>query len=440
MSQREAAQPQLAATGSQRPTRVRYSILVLGFSVGLVMYLDRTCMGFVITKTMSEFGVNKITMGWSVSAFNWMYSLFQVPGGWLADRFGSRIVLAVAIAWWSIFTAATGSAFGPGSLAIMRGLFGMGEAAAWPAASRSLLPWLPARQRAFGQGFQHSGSRLGAALTPALAVSIMAHSGWRSVFYVFGAIGLVVAVSWYWYYRDRPQEHRRVNQAELSLLDSARRPPSVRRAVPWARILRSRDLRCLSIMYFCYGWVFWMYMTWLPTYLAEQRHFSLPQIGLGASLPLIAGTAMNITGGWLSDRLARAWGDLRRGRTLVARVGFAVAAVAMVLGVLAESPVAGLACLTLAMAGLELTVPVAWALCLDLAGDFSGSVTGVMNSFGNLGGAISSVVIGYLSTKFGWTEAFVVCSVFCCFAAVLVRRVDPNRSAVEELQAASVKS
>src|SRR5215471_416118 len=116
---------------------------------------------------------------------------------------------------------------------------------------------------------------------------------------------------------------------------------------------------------------------------------------------------MNIAGGWVSDRLARLWGDVRRGRTLVATAGFAVAGAAIVPGVLADSPVAGLACLTLAMAGLELTVPVAWALCLELAGDFSGSVTGVMNTFGNLGGSISLVVIGYLSTRFGWNVPFI---------------------------------
>src|SRR5215831_8281908 len=239
-----------SSEGLTGASRTRYYVLVLSFAVGLVMYLDRACMGAATPMIMREFHLDKIAMGWSASAFNWTYALFQIPGGWLADRFGSRIVLAAAITWWSVFTAATGRTSSAISLAVTRGFFGMGEAAAWPAASRSLLPWLPVERRAFGQGFQHSGSRLGAALTPALAVSIMAHSGWRSVFYVFGAIGLVVAVSWYWYYRDRPQEHRSVNQAELSLLDSARRPRSVRRAVPWARILRSRDLRCLSIMYF----------------------------------------------------------------------------------------------------------------------------------------------------------------------------------------------
>ena len=283
-------------------------------------------MGTATPMIMREFHLDKITMGWSVSAFNWTYALFQVPGGWLADRFGSRIVLAGAVTWWSIFTAATGGASGAASLAVMRGLFGMGEAAAWPAASRSLLRWLPVHQRAFGQGFQHSGSRLGAACAPTMVVFLMAQFSWRAVFYLFGGVGVLVAVAWYFYYRDFPQEHGGVNQAEMALLDEARRAnPKVRAAVPWKRILRSRDLLFLSLMYFCYGWVFWMYLQWLPTYLSEVRHFTQMKMGMAASLPLVAATIMNVAGGWLSDRLARLWGDLRRGRAVVAVAGFTVA-------------------------------------------------------------------------------------------------------------------
>src|SRR5215831_18432903 len=181
----EAAQPQLAEASSACPTRARYYVLVLSFLVGLVMFLDRACMGTATPIIMREFGLNKITMGWSVSAFNWTYALFQIPGGWLADRFGSRIVLAAAIAWWSMFTAGTGRASSALTLAATRGLFGMGEAAAWPAASRSLLRWLPVSQRAFGQGFQHSGSRFGAAVAPAMVMFLIARSSWRAVFYVF---------------------------------------------------------------------------------------------------------------------------------------------------------------------------------------------------------------------------------------------------------------
>jgi len=416
-----------------RPTHIRYYVLGLSFVVGLVMFLDRACMGTATPMIMREFGLDKITMGWSVSAFNWTYALFQIPGGFLADRYGSRIVLACAITWWSVFTAATGLAIGPWSLALMRGLFGMGEAAAWPSASRSLLRWLPVHQRAFGQGFQHSGSRLGAAFAPTMVVFLISVSSWRAVFYLFGAAGIVIAIAWYLFYRDFPQEHFAVNKGELSVLDEALRAhPRTKPAVPWGSILRSRDLMFLSLMYFCYGWVFWMYLQWLPTYLAEVRHFAQIKMGLAASVPLVAATAMNMAGGWLSDKLTRIWGDLRRGRVVVAAAGFTMAGLAIIPGVLADGAGAGLACLTLAMAGLELTVPVAWALCLDIAGDYSGSVTGVMNTLGNLGGAISAVTIGYLATMFGWTVPFVVASVFCGVAALLALRIDPTRSAVAE--------
>jgi MFS family permease len=152
------------------------------------------------------------------------------------------------------------------------------------------------------------------------------------------------------------------------------------------------------------------------------------------SLPLLAGTATNITGGWLSDRLARVWGDLRRGRTFVSAFGFALAGIAIVPGALADNAAVALACLTVALAGLELTVPVSWALCLDIAGDFSGSVTGVMNTLGNLGGSLSSVLIAYLAHRYGWTVPLIVCSAACGIAAVLALRIDPTRSAVAELQ------
>jgi sugar phosphate permease len=431
--------PQVAPTVA-RATRARYSVLVLSFLVGLVMFLDRSAMGAATPMIMREFGLSKITMGWSASAFNWTYALFQVPGGWIADRIGSRIVLSTAIAWWSIFTAGTGAAFSASSLAVMRGLFGMGEAAAWPAASRSLVRWLPTRQRAFGQGFQHSGSRLGAAFAPAMVVALMTHIGWRGVFYLLGAAGIVVAIAWYLYYRDFPQDHAGVNEHELALLDNARRPSTARPAVPWGRILRSRDLLCLSLMYGCYGWVFWMYLQWMPSYLSEARHFSQRDMGLGTSFALIAGTVANVAGGWISDRLARSWGDLRRGRTVVAATGFAIGGTAIIPGVLADNAAVGLTCLAIALAGLELTVPVAWALCLDLAGDFSGSVAGVMNMLGNLGGALSAVMIGYLATAFGWTVPFILCSGACVVAAILATCIDPTRSAVAEFQNTSRRS
>jgi MFS family permease len=194
------------------------------------------------------------------------------------------------------------------------------------------------------------------------------------------------------------------------------------------------------LAYFCYGWVFWIYLQWMPTYLAEARHFNSIQMGVASSVPLIAASVSSMVGGWLSDRLARRWNDLRRGRITIAIAGFLIAGAAIVPGVLADDAIVGLVFLTIAMAGVELTVPIAWALCLDISGNFSGSVTGVMNMLGNLGGTMSAVATGYLADKLGWTVPFAVASLLCVIAAVLVTRIDPKRSAVEENKAESVKA
>src|SRR5262249_40633079 len=262
------------------PSRTRYSILGLSFCVAFVMYLDRACIATTTPAMMREFGVDKVVIGWAIAQFNLSYSLFQIPGGWLADRYGSRLVLTGAIVWWSLFTAGTGLAWSIVLLGVMRALFGAGEAAAWPAAARALGRWLPDSQRGFGQGFQHSGSRLGAALAPAIVAYLLLTRDWREGFYILGASGSLIAIAWSVYSCDSPRDHPGVNQAELELLGK-RRPLAQKRVVPWSRIVRSRDLWLLSSLYFCYGWVLWMYMTWLPTYLTEERHFSGIKVGLG---------------------------------------------------------------------------------------------------------------------------------------------------------------
>ena len=215
------------------------------------------------------------------------------------------------------------------------------------------MPWLPKSRRAFGQGFQHSGSRFGAAVAPTLVVLMMTRFNWRTVFHLLGLLGVLWAGIWYWYYRDLPQDHPGVNAAELAMLpalDKTIKPP-----VPWRLILRSKDLLALSAMYFAYGWVFWMYLTWLPTYLSETRGFTQLRVGISTSLPLLAGTVTNSIGGLASDKLTQLWG-VRRGRMSVMVFGFGVAAIGLLPGVLAKDPGTALAWLVIALAGLELTV------------------------------------------------------------------------------------
>ena len=419
----DKSQPQ-----AQRPTSVRYRVLGLTFLMAFMMYMERGAIGAAAPTIMKEFHVDKITMGWSISAFNWSYALFQIPGGWLADKFGARAILAASMAWWSVFTAATGLTVSVGSLAATRFLFGIGEAAAFPAGSRALVKWLPLQRRAFGQGFQHSGSRFGAAIAPAFVMYLIASSGWRIVFIVFGAIGLVWALGWYSYYRNTPLEHANVNEAEANLIALGTVPlVGVRPSIPWRRIFGSKDVWLLSATYFCYGWVLWLYLAWLPTYLREVRHFTLLGSGL-AGLPLLAATATNVLGGLFSDALTAKWNDIRRGRVVVAAAGFAIAGLVLIPGVIVDGAIASLIFLTIALGGLELTVAVSWAVAIDLGGEFSGSVSSVMNTCGNIGGAISAVAVGYLATHFGWTAPFLMASTFCLISSILISRVDPRQS------------
>ncbi len=413
-------------------TNVRHRVLAFTFITAFIMYVDRVCIGTAAPTISKEFGFDKITMGYIFSAFSLGYALFQIPGGWAVDKFGPRRILALSIVWWSVFTAATAGAFSALSMAVFRFLFGVGQSPAFPSASRALVRWLPVEQRAFGQGFQHAGSRLGAAITPPLVVMLIVMTGWRAVFYVFGAISALWSLVWYWYYRDFPEDHGGVNQEELEILRrSGFHGRSAAQSVPWAKILRSKNLWSLSLMYFCYGWVLWMYLAWLPTYLVEERGLTDFKMGIAASIPLLAATVTNALGGWISDKLARRLGDLRRGRLFVSCLGFGIAGAGLIPGALAADAGMALVFLTVAVAGLELTVAVSWAICIDIGGEFSGSVSGVMNTFGNIGSTLSGVVVGYLATWFGWTVPFLVAAGLCVAAALIVTRIDPTQSAVE---------
>ncbi|MGD0024721.1 MAG: MFS transporter, partial [Xanthobacteraceae bacterium] len=205
----------MAEPAHAHPSRGRWYILLLISVMYLITYLDRVNISTAAPLISKEFGFDKVTMGLIFSAFVWSYALFQVPGGWLSDRFGARRVLAAIVAYWSIMTAVTAAAFGATSFIIVRFLFGIGEAGAFPGATRAMQLWYPRRERGFVQGITHSASRLGAAIAPPLVVLIMTYLGWRSVFLICGAVGLIWALWWALSYRNLPEEHDLVNKAEL---------------------------------------------------------------------------------------------------------------------------------------------------------------------------------------------------------------------------------
>ena len=416
--------------GPARPTHVRYIVLGLTIAAYMITYIDRVVISSAVPSIQKEFGFSIVTMGWILSSFQWAYALFQIPGGWLGDRIGPRRALTLIVTWWSLFTCATVLAWSAGSMALIRFLFGMGEAGAFPIATRSLSRWMLPTERGFAQGATHAGSRLGGALTPALVVLIIAHYGWRTAFLCCGSLGLIWAAVWFWYYRNTPDEHKSVNSEEREQIRSAlelARGSNRTQSVPWKRILRSRQMWILSAMYFCYAYNLSVYLVWFPKYLNDHRGFNLQRMGFYASLLLLAGTVGDIFGGCLSDLWAKRSNDLKTARRAVGAAGFLVSALAMVPACLTKNPMTCVWLSCVAIFALESTVGVSWAITLDIGGDSAGSVCSVMNTCGNLGGAIGSALSAYLVVMYGWSSPFLVMAGLSIVAMVLYLRINANQ-------------
>ncbi|HEV2273282.1 MAG TPA: MFS transporter [Acidobacteriaceae bacterium] len=409
-----------------RPTRVRHIVLALTVGAYMITYMDRVVISAAVPSIQKEFGFSIVTMGWILSSFQWGYALLQIPGGWLGDRFGPRRALTWIVTWWSVFTSLTTLAWSAASMALVRFLFGMGEAGAFPIATRSLSRWMLPSERGFAQGITHAGSRLGGALTPALVVLILARFGWRAAFLSFGSLGLLWSAVWFWYYRDTPAEHASVNAAERALIQSAlaREHRQTNGSAPWKQILESPQMRILCPMYFCYAYNLGVYLVWFPKYLNAHRGFNLEQMGFYASLPLLAGTAGDLLGGSLSDLWAKRSGNLRSARRIVGAAGFLLSAASIVPACLTSDSLTSVGFSCLAMFGLEATVGVSWAITLDIGGDRAGSVSAVMNTCGNIGGATASALSAYLVAFYGWNAPFFVMTALSLLAAFLYLRID----------------
>jgi len=419
------ASPSAGRPASSRPTHARHVVLGLVVAAYMLTYMDRVNLASAVPVIQHDLGFSMITIGWIFAAFRWGYAFCQIPGGWLGDRIGGRRALSFVVVWWSAFTSLTAFTWNALSMGICRFFFGVGEAGAFPIATRSLSSWMLTIERGFAQGLTHAASRLGAALTPPLVVFLMLRFGWRAPFLLFGFLGLGWSAVWYWYYRDTPAQHLQTNSAERDLIENSIGPRSARaQAVPWRRILGSSSMWTLSLMYFCYGYSIDIYLDWFPKYLNEHRGFNLTQMGFYASLPLVAGAAGDLLGGTVSDRFAGHFGNLRVARRTVAFIGFVIAAVTIIPATYTSSSTASVLYSCAAVFGLEITVGVAWAIPLDIGGEYAGSIASVMNTFGNLGSAVSPVLLAYFVGFYGWNMPFMVCSVLCVIGAVLSLGLD----------------
>ena len=383
------AAPLSATIGmEQKPTRVRYWVILFSVTLAVITYIDRVCISQAAPLISLELGLTKVQMGEAFFAFGVAYALFEIPGGFLGDWMGPRRVLMRIVIWWSFFTAATGWAWNHRSLLVTRFLFGAGEAGCFPNVTKAFTTWLPGRERVRAQGIMWMSARWGGAFTPALVALVLQYMSWRRAFELFGAIGVIWAFWFYLWFRDHPRDNKKLNAAERELLKDADVLAAGHARVPWGKLLRSRSVWLLCLQYAClaYGWYF--YITWLPTYLQEARGLDLSRSAVLAGLPLFLGGVGSLFGGFLAGYLEKRLGSTLKTRRLMAYVGFSGATGLLILSTNLQNPVWAMLAMGMASFSNDLVMPGSWGACMDVGGKYAGTVSGAMNMMGNLGGGV----------------------------------------------------
>jgi MFS family permease len=416
-------------------SRARFTLLRFAFALSVVTFLDRVCIASAATSIREDLHLTAIEMGWVFSAFTLAYAIFEIPSGWLGDTIGPRKVLTRIVLWWSAFTMATGLAWSFGSLLICRFLFGAGEAGAFPNVSRSFSQWFPVKERGRAHGIIFMGTRLGGALAPPLAVALIAAVGWRASFWVFGAFGIFWAVGWWRWFRDDPAQHPSVNALELETIRQDSGVDSGKNQLQWHYLL-NRNLLFICSMYFSVGYGLYFYLTWLPTYLREARGFPASSTALLASLVLFAGALASILGGLWTDRWVKRYG-LRIGRCGVAAIALPSSGLILAAGALTDRPLMAALLIALAAGLADLCMSAAWAMCLDVGRNSAGTVTACMNTFGNIGGAIGPVVMGYTVQWLGsWKVPLMITALVYILGGVFALLIHPDKPIGEGAQKA----
>jgi ACS family glucarate transporter-like MFS transporter len=408
---------------------VRYRLIAVTFTLSMLLYIDRVAISAAKGPVTSSFGLSDIQFGWVLSAFALGYALGQIPSGMLADRWGARIMLAAVVTIWSIFTGLTGLAWGLGSLLIARFLFGVGEAGAYPTVARAFYAWLPPGERGLAQGINNSGARIGAAAALPAIAWVVTTAGWRETFFGLGVIGVLWALAWYAWFRDSPAAHRAMTASELEVINAGRAAATAAQSAPvgFATLLRARTMWLVMGQYFALNFTFFFCLTWLFPYLQRTYNLAALKTGFLAAAPLLGGALGNWVGGGLGDILYRS-GRPVMARRVPAMIGFSLAATGLLASLAFHDPVSVVLCLTVAIFGADMAVPVSWALCIDIGRANTGAVGGTMNTAGNLGAFVTSLAFPYLVALTGSTTPFFLLGAGLNLLAVIAwLGIDPRR-------------
>jgi MFS family permease len=406
-----------------RRLRVTHIVLILLCLMYFITYLDRVNVSTAAEGFGKEFNLSKTQIGLVFSAFAYPYLVFQIIGGWVSDRFGARRTLIACGLIWASATALTGFATGLVSLLVARVLLGFGEGATFPAATSAMSRWVAKEKRGFAQGITHAAARIGNAAAPAFIVYIMATHGWRESFFVCAGLSFVWVALWALTFTEKPTDHPRITPEELAVLPVQQK---TKPKVPWGPL--ARRMAPVTVVYFCYGWTLWLFLSWIPQYFLHSYDLNLKNSAIFASSVFFAGVVGDTLGGIVTDKLLHKTGSLKKSRSWMVAVCMLLTLLTLIPLMFTHSLMISLLCLSAGFFFAEMSIGPMWAIPMDIAPEFSGTASGMMNTGSALAAIISPVVGGFLIDRYGnWELPFLGSIILMAMGVVLTFRMQPDR-------------
>ena len=402
--------------------RVTQVVLVLLCLMYFITYLDRVNVSTAAAGFARDFDLNRTQIGLVFSAFAYPYLVFQIIGGWISDRFGARRTLIACGTIWASATIWTGMAGGIVSLLLARLVLGFGEGATLPAATTAMSRWVAVDERGYAQGITHAAARVGSALAPGIIVTVMTVRGWRASFYACAVLSFAWVALWAATYTEFPKDHPRITPEDLADLPAPQKPT---RHVPWAALFKR--MTPVTLVYFCYGWNLWLFLSWIPQYFLHSYNLDLKQSALFSSSVFFAGVLGDSLGGVMTDRLLRSTGTLKAARSWMVSGCMLLTLLVLIPLAFMHNLSVSMTCLSAGFFFAEMTIGPMWAIPMDIAPAYSGTASGMMNSGSALAAIVSPVVSGYLIDRFqNWELPFVCDMLLMAVGLVFALRMRPE--------------
>ncbi len=407
------------------PGRATRNFLLILCAMHVILFVDRVNLAAAAETIKTDLGLTNIQLGVAFSAFNYAYAPFQLVGGWIADRYGSRRTLAVCALAWAVTTMATGAVGGLATLFAVRFCLGMGEGATLPAATRALSKWTSQSARGFGMGLTHAAGRIGAGVTAPIVAFLITLMSWRLIFVVLGIVSAVWSLVWLWYFRDEPSDHPGISTTELAVLSEGVQTARTSGPVPWRRLV-PRMVPSM-VTYFCMGWTGWLYVTWMPSLFSKNYGVDMKKSAMFYAATFFCATIAEFLGGVISDQLLRRSGRKSVARSWLVTICLILALSALIPAILVHELIPGVVSFTLALFFLDMAITPMWIATMDIAPQYTGSASALMNAAGAVAGILSPVAFGWILDLTGsWTLPFAVSMALMLLGSITAFWIRPD--------------